>query len=136
MDWAEQLEKLQQLHKQGALTDDEYSAAKARVIRDLGPAPAARAVVEKTQSAIQQLTRSLDDRWLGGVSGGLSKATSIPTWAWRILFILTAFLHGLGVLMYILLWVFVPLERRALMAPVAAVAAATPPPVPPSDKTD
>ena len=136
MDWAEQLEKLQQLHKQGALTDDEYSAAKARVIRDLGPAPAARAVVEKTQSAIQQLTRSLDDRWLGGVSGGLSKATSIPTWAWRILFILTAFLHGLGVLMYILLWVFVPLERRALMAPVAAVAAATPPAVPPSDKTD
>ena len=136
MDWAEQLEKLQQLHKQGALTDDEYSAAKARVIRDLGPAPAARAVVEKTQSAIQQLTRSLDDRWLGGVSGGLSKATSIPTWAWRILFILTAFLHGLGVLMYILLWVFVPLERRALMAPVAAVAAATPSPVPPSDKTD
>ena len=50
--------------------------------------------------------------------------------------ILTAFLHGLGVLMYILLWIFVPLERRALMAPVAAVAAATPPPVPPSDKTD
>ncbi len=108
MNWAEQLEKLQQLHQQGALTDEEYTAAKARVIRDLGPGPApaaqaARAAIEQSQSAMQQLKRSLTDRWLGGVAGGLSQATNIPTWAWRILFILTAFLHGLGILMYVLL---------------------------------
>ncbi|MCA3057043.1 MAG: PspC domain-containing protein [Rhodocyclaceae bacterium] len=142
MNWAEQLEKLQQLHQQGALTDEEYTAAKARVIRDLGPGPvpaaqAARAAIEQSQSAMQQLKRSLTDRWLGGVAGGLSQATNIPTWAWRILFILTAFLHGLGILMYVLLWIFVPLERP--MAMVAAAPAAPgptppsgPPPVPPT----
>ena len=134
MNWAEQLEKLQQLHQQGALTDEEYSAAKARVIRDLGPGPApaaqaARAVIEQSQSAIQQLKRSLTDRWLGGVAGGLSQATNIPTWAWRILFILAAFLHGLGILMYALLWIFVPLERPMVM--VAASPAAVPPGPPP-----
>jgi phage shock protein PspC (stress-responsive transcriptional regulator) len=138
MNWAEQLEKLQQLHQQGALTDEEYTTAKARVIRDLGPAPAAqatqaaRAAIEQSQSAMQQLKRSLTDRWLGGVAGGLSQATNIPTWAWRILFILTAFLHGLGILMYVLLWIFVPLERPMAMV-VAAPAAPgpTPPPGPP-----
>ena len=136
MDWAEQLEKLQQLHKQGALTDDEYASAKARVIRDLGPAPAARAAVEQTQSALQGLTRSQDNRWFGGVAGGLSKATNIPTWAWRVLFILTALLHGLGIVLYVLLWIFVPLERRALPAPAMAAAASQPPPIPPTDKSD
>jgi membrane peptidoglycan carboxypeptidase len=67
MNWAEQLEKLQQLHQQGALTDDEYAAAKARVIRDLGPAPAAqaaRAAIEQSQTAMRQLKRSVTDRWL------------------------------------------------------------------------
>jgi phage shock protein PspC (stress-responsive transcriptional regulator) len=109
------------------------------VIRDLGPAPAAqaaRAAIEQSQTAMRQLKRSVTDRWLGGVAGGLAQATNIPTWAWRILFILTAFLHGLGVLMYVLLWIFVPMERP--MAMVAAVPAApappppSPPPVPPS----
>ncbi len=134
MNWAEQLEKLQQLHQQGALTDEEYTTAKARVIRDLGPGPApaaqaARVAIEQSQSAMQQLKRSLTDRWIGGVAGGLSQATNIPTWAWRILFILTAFLHGLGILMYVLLWIFVPLERP--MAAVTAAPGPTPPPGPP-----
>lgn len=137
MNWAEQLEKLQQLHQQGALTNEEYTAAKARVIRDLGPGPvpaaqAARAAIEQSQSAMQQLKRSLTDRWLGGVAGGLSQATNIPTWAWRILFILTAFLHGLGILMYVLLWIFVPLERpMAMVAAAPAAPGSTPPPGPP-----
>lgn len=133
MNWAEQLEKLQQLHQQGALTDEEYTAAKARVIRDLGPAPAtppARAAIEQSRSAMQQLKRSLNDRWLGGVAGGLAEATSIPTWAWRILFILTAFLHGLGILMYVLLWVFVPIDKPMVIAAPAAPGP-TPPPGPP-----
>jgi phage shock protein PspC (stress-responsive transcriptional regulator) len=142
MNWAEQLEKLQQLHQQGALTDEEYAAAKARVIRDLGPSPteqagqAARTVVENGKTALNQLNRSLTDRWFGGVSGGLAVATNIPTWAWRILFVMTAFLHGLGIIMYILMWIFVPLERPMAFARIAPVAPTTlpdvPPPVPPA----
>jgi phage shock protein C len=39
--------------------------------------------------------------------------TGIPSWSWRILFVLSAFLHGLGLLMYVLLWIFVPREEVA-----------------------
>jgi phage shock protein C len=133
MNWAEQLEKLQQLHQQGALTDDEYSTAKAKVLRDLGAPPAASAAVEHGRTALNGLSRSLTDRWFGGVSGGLAKATTIPSWAWRVLFILTALLHGLGLLVYILLWIFVPLERPMAMVTAAPVPPGpTPPPVPPT----
>ncbi len=137
MDWAEQLEKLQKLHQQGALTDEEYATAKARVIGDLGASPTARAAqatrsaVESGQTALKQLNRSLTDRWFGGVAGGLSVATNIPTWAWRILFVMTAFLHGLGILMYILLWIFVPLERPMALARIKQPD--VPPPVPPTE---
>jgi phage shock protein PspC (stress-responsive transcriptional regulator) len=56
------------------------------------------------------LHRSPTDRWLGGVCGGLDVLTGIPAWSWRILFVLTAFLHGVGLLMYVLLWIFVPVQ--------------------------
>ena len=49
--------------------------------------------------------------------------TSIPSWSWRILFILTALLHGLGVVVYVLLWIFVP---RQTVATVAGNADSTP----------
>lgn len=52
------------------------------------------------------------DRWIGGVAGGLAEVSGIPAWSWRILFVLTALLDGIGLVMYILLWIFVPLQIR------------------------
>jgi phage shock protein C len=48
------------------------------------------------------------------VCGGFGELTGIPAWSWRILFVLTTFLHGLGALTYILLWIFVPVQAAAL----------------------
>jgi phage shock protein C len=112
MTMADELAKLQTLRENGALTDDEFVSAKQKVLN----AEAARAepIVPRATSALQTFARSLHDRWIGGVCGGLAETTAIPTWAWRILFVLTAFLHGLGLLMYVLLWIFVPLQRPAL----------------------
>ena len=115
MTMADELQKLQTLRDQGTLTDEEFQAAKQRVIkadasfyaqspRPSPPAPGAPTI-------FNTMTRSLDDRWIGGVCGGMSVSTGIPSWAWRILFVLTALLHGLGLLMYILLWIFVPLAK-------------------------
>ena len=104
------LEKLNALHERGALTDEEFALAKKRL---LGAAP-----VPPPPSPLTRLRRSLTDRWLGGVCGGLGEQTGIPAWSWRILFVLTAFLHGLGLLMYILLWIFVPAQLLALPKPV------------------
>lgn len=124
MDLADQLQKLQSLREQGALTEEEFTMAKKRLLDPAEPAPASSATgasaANRAQSAMHQLRRSIHDRWIGGVCGGLAQTTNIPSWAWRILFVLTALLHGLGLVMYILLWIFLPLDL-----PVARAAAAT-----------
>jgi len=60
-------------------------------------------------AAVNQLRRSLTDRWLGGVCGGLADATGLAAWIWRLAFTLLALCGGTGVLMYVLLWIFVPI---------------------------
>jgi phage shock protein C len=112
MTMADELAKLQTLRENGALTEDEFVLAKQKVLN--AKQAEAKTPAPKATSALQAFTRSLNDRWIGGVCGGLAETTAIPTWTWRILFVLTAFLHGLGILMYVLLWIFVPLQRPAL----------------------
>ena len=110
----DELERLHALHERGALTDEEFALAKKRLLEG---APDARDSTASTHaespSTLSRLHRSLTDRWLGGVCGGLGELTGIPGWSWRILFVLSAFLHGLGLLMYVLLWIFVPVEASA-----------------------
>ena len=111
MNLADDLQKLHNLREQGALTDDEFTLAKKRLLE--GAVEDARLKTERPSepaSALNQFRRSLADRWIGGVCGGLAEITGIPSWSWRILFVLTALLHGIGVIMYILLWIFVPLQ--------------------------
>lgn len=137
MSLADELQKLQALREQGALNDEEFALAKKRLLE----AETAAFSQPKTQvppplpnrpSALRNFHRSRTDRWIGGVCGGLSAVTDIPAWSWRILFVLLALLHGLGIAVYVLLWIFVPLEPLALPAPVAP-AAPSPPPATPSD---
>jgi phage shock protein C len=114
MNLADELQKLHTLREQGGLTDDEFTLAKKRLLEATAEdtTPKAAPACERP-SALRQLRRSTTDRWIGGVSGGLGEVTGIPSWTWRILFVLTALLHGVGLVMYILLWIFVPLETRA-----------------------
>ena len=116
----DELEQLSALHERGALTDEEFVLAKKRLLEatpdDIHSTAKTRC---ESASTLSRLHRSSTDRWLGGVCGGLDQLTGIPAWSWRILFVLTAFLHGLGLLMYILLWIFVPVraaEPRAVVA--------------------
>ncbi len=111
---SDELQKLQALREQGALNEDEYSAAKKRVLEESGVC--AKSSATRPPSALHQLTRSKSDRWIGGVCGGLAEMTNIPAWSWRLLFVLALLLHGLGLVMYLLLWIFVPLEHEQLIA--------------------
>lgn len=97
---AEELERLQSLFNQGALSAEEYAKAKANV---LGHGTTAT-------SAAQQFRLSNSDRVFGGVCGGLSKVTNMPSWVWRIVFVVCFFGMGFGFLLYVLLWIFVPRE--------------------------
>lgn len=125
MSMSDEIEKLHRLHGQGALTDEEFTLAKKRLIDGLQPASqraqeqsAPRAA--RHESPINEFKLSNTDRWIGGVAGGLAELTQIPTWTWRILFVLLAFLHGVGIIMYLLLWIFVPRRARTLAAPSMA----------------
>lgn len=117
MSMTDELERLSRLHETGALSDAEFADAKARVLGGANATPTPAPQVVRNTGGLNQLHRSRDDRWIAGVAGGLAELTDIPTWAWRILFVLTTFLHGIGLLMYVLLWIFVPLAKPALPAP-------------------
>jgi phage shock protein C len=113
MNLADDLQKLHNLREQGALTDEEFTLAKKRLLE--GAAEDAKPKTERPSepaSALKQFRRSITDRWIGGVCGGLAEITGIPSWSWRILFVLTALLHGIGVIMYVLLWIFVPVQAN------------------------
>ena len=101
---AEQIERLDELRRRGALSDEEFARAKTRLLDGAAVMPAPQL------AALNALRRSRADRWIGGVCGGLAQATGAESWVWRLLFALLFFLGGAGLVIYVLLWIFVPAE--------------------------
>ena len=110
---SDELDKLDELHRRGVLSDDEFSRAKARVLDAAGPDRPAPGL-----AAVNGLRRSRSDRWLGGVCGGLAQITGLAAWAWRVIFTLLFLCAGSGAVVYLLLWVFVP-EQELQSTPPA-----------------
>jgi phage shock protein PspC (stress-responsive transcriptional regulator) len=104
MSLVEELAKLEEMRARGTLSEDEFQRAKARLI-DAQPAPTSEPV-----SAFNRLRRSRSDKWLGGVCAGIAQASGVEAWIWRLLFVLLFMFGGTGVVIYLLLWIFVPLE--------------------------
>lgn len=107
MSLSDELAKLQELHQRGGLTDEEFARAKARLLGGGGSAAPPSPTIE----AINALRRSKGDRWIAGVCGGIARATGIESWIWRLLFALLLLCGGVGVVLYVLLWIFVPEEE-------------------------
>jgi phage shock protein C len=102
---SDDLNKLAELRASGALTEDEFANAKARLLN----APHVHAE-EPAVSAVNGFRRSSSDRVLGGVCGGLGRITGLESWVWRLLFAVLFIFAGAGLLVYLLLWIFVPNE--------------------------
>jgi phage shock protein C len=102
---ADELSKLAELHANGGLTAEEFSRAKERLLN-----------TEQTRaddplvSGLNAFRRSRTDRWFGGICGGLARSTRMEAWVWRLLFTALFICAGVGVLLYLLLWIFVPSE--------------------------
>ena len=110
MSLADELHKLAELRTRGVLSDEEFQRAKQRLL-DGGAASAAGASsAVPALAAVNSFRRSATDKWLGGVCGGLAAVTGVESWAWRLIVTLLALLGGTGLLLYILLWIFVPTE--------------------------
>ena len=60
---------------------------------------------------VKKLYRSKDDRWLGGVCGGIAKYFNVDSTVIRVHFILLALVIGGGILVYIILWIVIPKEQ-------------------------
>lgn len=58
----------------------------------------------------QRLMRARDDRWIGGVCGGIAKRYSWDATLIRVLFVLSILLPGPQVLLYLVLWLVIPRE--------------------------
>ena len=107
MNDAEELNKLADLHARGVLSDDEFAKAKARVLGGQTP-PGYGSAAGPNVGAVNGLRRSRMDRWIGGVCGGIARATGLDSWVWRLIFTVLFLAFGSGVFLYILLWIFVP----------------------------
>ncbi len=59
----------------------------------------------------KKLYRSQSQRMIGGVAGGLAEYFNIDVSLVRLLWILSLFLVGGGILAYIIAWVIIPEER-------------------------
>ncbi|GAA0745066.1 PspC domain-containing protein [Ideonella azotifigens] len=110
---SEQLNQLGELHRSGVLSDEEFARAKARVLAgNAQHTPSGSPIVD----AVNGLRRSRDDRWVGGVCGGLAMSTGLAAWAWRLLFVLLFVCGGTGLLVYLLMWWLVPLAPSMYMS--------------------
>jgi phage shock protein PspC (stress-responsive transcriptional regulator) len=103
MPLADDLGKLSELLANGALTEEEFKRAKERLL-NAGPTH------EPLASGVNTFRRSRTDRWFGGVCGGIARSTGMEAWLWRLLFAVLFICAGAGLLLYILLWIFVPIE--------------------------
>ena len=102
---ADELGRLAELRANGGLTEEEFTRAKDRLLN-----------TEKTRSndplasVVNGFRRSRNDRWVGGVCGGIARSTGMEAWVWRLLFAVLFICAGAGLLLYLLLWIFVPSE--------------------------
>ncbi len=100
---SDELSKLADLRANGTLSEAEFIRAKERLLNAEPGYPK-----DPLASAVNTFRRSRTDRWLGGVCGGMARSTGLEAWAWRLIFTVLFICGGVGVLVYLLLWIFVP----------------------------
>jgi phage shock protein PspC (stress-responsive transcriptional regulator) len=57
---------------------------------------------------MQTLTRSETDRVIAGVAGGIAQRLGVSSTLVRLAWVLSVFFGGLGVVVYVILWVVLP----------------------------
>jgi len=61
----------------------------------------------------KRLQRSRTEKMIGGVCGGIAEYFSVDPTIVRILWVIITLLGGAGLLLYIILWVIMPLQPPA-----------------------
>ncbi len=61
-----------------------------------------------SQPQVKRLYRSKKDKVLGGVCGGIGEYFGIDPVLFRVLWVLSIFFAGFGILAYIICWIIIP----------------------------
>ena len=64
------------------------------------------------EEPIKKVYRSRDNRMIAGVCGGLAKHLGIDPLLVRIFFVLLIFANGIGIILYLIFLILVPLESK------------------------
>lgn len=104
MSTADEITKLHDLLTRGAITQEEFDRAKAMLLGG--------GAVPVSGLAINRLRLSDDDKWIAGVCGGIAASTGVESWIWRLIFVVGLFFGGFTLLLYLLLWIFVPRQGQ------------------------
>ena len=122
---SDEIRRLHELHQAGALSDAEFEQAKAKVLAgervnlekdrsgtgDAGSTGGYSQQGSDFETKLRSLRRLRGDRWLAGVCSGLGVTFGMDAWVWRLIFaLLTVVTSGLGAVVYLLMWIFVPEE--------------------------
>jgi phage shock protein PspC (stress-responsive transcriptional regulator) len=65
-----------------------------------------------------KLYRSRRTRVFGGVAGGLAQYFNLDPIIIRIIFVVVTIMHGVGLILYIILWIVVPEEPFTMAYPI------------------
>lgn len=72
--------------------------------------PADVELVPTATTDLFRLARSNYDCMFGGVCGGLGEHTPVPSWFWRVGFVMLGFFFLSGFVLYIVFWMLMPIE--------------------------
>lgn len=64
----------------------------------------------------KRLHRSRTEKMIGGVCGGLAEYFGIDPTIVRVVWVLITLMAGVGILLYLILWIVMPLETPAAPA--------------------
>lgn len=64
------------------------------------------------EKRMKKFRRIPDKGWVGGVCAGIAYYLGFPVWIVRLVWALLIFGYGTGLLLYILLWIFVPEAKK------------------------
>ena len=59
-------------------------------------------------SKLREMRKSASDKKIAGICGGFGEYTPVPSWLWRVVFLTSLFLGGIGLIAYIILWICMP----------------------------
>ena len=64
---------------------------------------------------LSQIRKSSNGKVIAGVCSGLGETTPVPTWIWRVLWVGSVLMGGVGFVLYLLFWIFMPKGDRYLI---------------------